>query len=388
MMKMTCGTGAVAMALLALTGAGDVAPGYADWTGFEAKNRLRGRILSASDLRQRVTVVALLKPDPKDAECVKFGDDLRLLAGLTSLASAPDWVFPWDDPATELPRKCLVLAVLRGKCTGKMISKAIAPRPAEGDQSQAAGWQAPSVSFYSNAEMVNGPDDTVQYPYVYVMGPDGTEPLWKGTYVKGSLTEISKVVRKAVDGLGDWTPLTGVAEPQHFKKEAMELRQDKPAKPVLAKLQKGMTDSDAEKAKEAQIMYDAIWQYRSDLIYRIREEHTTAPARAFVDLQKLVRLFPQEKKSLQAIDAKLKSTKTTPVLGKMFEKYAEWSRPDFAFKNASEAKKAVQLVNTWRKPLEKMANDQGDVALAGEASLILSQIDGLAETLATKVPQK
>lgn len=371
-----------------ITASASVAPGYADWTGFEAKNMLRGRVLSASDLRHRVTVVALMKPDPSDAGCIKLGDDLRLLAKLPLLATRPDWVFAWDDPAVELPRKCLVVAVLRGKCTSQMVSKATASRQGEGEKGAASDWLVSGISFYSNAEMINGPDNADRYPYVYVMGPDGTEPLWKGVYAKESFSEIAKIVRKATSELREWTPLTGVADPQHFKKEGQELLQGKPVKGILDRLQKGVTDADAEKAREAQIMYDAIWQYRADLLYRIREEYGVAPARAFVDLQKLIKMFPQEKKNLQMIDAKLKSSKATPTLGKMFEKYMEWSRPDFVFKNTSEAKKAVQLVNTWKKPLEKMSNDQSNAALAGEASLILSQLDGLAESLMTKLPQK
>ena len=47
----------------------------------------------------------------------------------------------------------------------------------------------------------------------------------------------------------------------------------------------------------------------------------------------------------------------------------------------------MKLVESWKKPLQKIADDQTDTALAGEASLILAQLDLLAESLASKVPQ-
>ena len=160
------------------------------------------------------------------------------------------------------------------------------------------------------------------------------------------------------------------------------------SKTALAKLKAGIADKNPEKAKEAQIMYDAINQFSSDLKQRITLEYRSAPARAYVDARRLFRYFPQEKKALAQVDLYLKNNKTALTLGKMFEKYIEWSRPDFTFKNTSEAKKAAQLVNTWKKPLEKMASDTSNTVLQGEASLILAQIDGIGDLLMTKVPQK
>lgn len=363
-----------------------VADGYADWTGVEPKNRIMGRVLSASDFRQRVTIFVLLPCDSKDESGKKLGDFLRETSSIASLQSTPEWNFNWETEE-RLPRDVLVVAVLQEKCTWSLLAKAMAPRPGEdGQANPVGGWS--SASFYSDVAMVNGPDSEGQYPYVYVMGPRGTEPRWKGFYKKGNWKDIATAVSKAKSEIGEWVPLTGISEPRYFTKERQELCSGKPAQGVIAKLKNCLTDNDAEKAKEAQIMYDAIFQHRSDLMFRIMQEYVTFPARAFVDVQRLVALFPSEKKNLQAVNARLKANKSVMQLGKMFEKVLEWSRPDFVFKNTSEAKKAVQLVNTWRKPLEKMANDQSNAGLAGEASLILSQLDGLAETLLTKAPQK
>ena len=135
-------------------------------------------------------------------------------------------------------------------------------------------------------------------------------------------------------------------------------------------------------------MYDALHQFCSDLKLRIALEFKASPARAFADAQRLFKYFPSEKKSIGSVDAYLKANKSAVTLGKMYEKYLEWSQPDFTFKSASDAKKAVQLVNSWKKPLEKMSQDSSNAVLQGEASLILSQIEMLGDILMTKVPQK
>lgn len=364
--------------------ASEVAEGYADWTGVEPKNRIFGRVLSASDFRQRVTVFLLLPCDENDEAGKKLGDMLRGTRALTSVQSSPGGTtFNWD-MEEQIPRGSLLVVLLHGKCTPKMLKNAMAPRQGENASTNPAkGWIW--ASFYSNVEMANGPDPEGRYPYVYVMGPNGTKALWEGVYEKGAWKKISATVSKAKKQMGGWTPLTGVAEPQYFKTEQKDLLAGKPALDVLARLKKCFGDTNVEKAKEAQIMYDAVLQYRSDLMFRISREHGLCAARAVVDMQRLVALFPQEKKNLQSIDSKLKSNKSALAMSKMLEKILEWNRPDFTFKSASEAKKAVQLANTWRKPLERLSNDKASVAISGEAALILAQVDVLADVLMTKV---
>lgn len=364
-----------------------VAEGYADWSGVEPKNRIIGRNLSASDFRQRVTIFVLLPCDPKDEKSKKLGDVLRETGEIGYLQSLVEWAFDWEREE-KIPREVLLIGLLQGKCTRRMLTKALEPRKDEDALSNpASGWC--NASFYLDVAMINGPDPAGQLPYAYVMGPNGIEPLWKGVYKKGdSRKEIAAAVKKAKCALPEWTPLTGLSEPQFFAKERQELLAGKPVQAVVAKLAKSFRDKDPEKAKEAQIMYDAVFQYRSDLLFRIEQEMQKCPARAFVDARRLFALFPQEKKRLQEVSAKMKASKSLPTVGKALEKVLEWNRPDFVFKNTAEAKKAVQLVETWRKPLEKISNDQTDAGLAGEASIILAQLDGLSDALLSKIPQK
>ena len=365
-----------------------VAAGFANWTGVTPKNHVAGRVIEPSDLRQRVTVVVEMDVDPKDEKATKLGDQLRLTGELARNDSFPAGASNWDD-LEVLPRKCLIVASLNGACTSRQVAQAATTRKdEEAEKNMGSHWvQRSSLAFYTDLKLVGGPDNGGKYPYVYVMGPSGTEPVWKGVYSADVHKEIVRAIAKAAGGIGDWTPLTGVAEPQFFKKEAQDLRQGKPAKLVLTKLKGAIQDKNAEKAREAQVMYDAVYQYRSDLIARIRCEIGASPARAYVDMQRLFALFPADKKLLGDLDQRLKANKSAAALGKMYEKFMAWNRPDFQFKNAAEAKKAVKLVESWKKPLQKISEDQTDTAIAGEAALVLAQLDMLISSLPSKVHQ-
>lgn len=365
-----------------------VAAGFSNWTGVTPKNHVAGRVIEPSDLRQRVTVVVEMDVDPKDEKATKLGDQLRLTGELARNDSFPAGASNWDD-LEILPRKCLIVASLNGACTSRQVAQAATTRKdEEAEKNMGSHWvQRSPLAFYTDLKLVGGPDNGGKYPYVYVMGPTGTEPVWKGVYSAAVHKEVVRAISKAAGGIGEWTPLTGVAEPQFFKKEAEDLRQGKPAKAVLAKLKGAFADKDEEKAKEAQVMYDAVYQYRSDLIARIRCEIGASPARAYVDMQRLFALFPADKKLLGDLDQRLKANKSAAALGKMYEKFMAWNRPDFQFKNAAEAKKAVKLVESWKKPLQKISEDQTDTALAGEAALVLAQLDMLISSLPSKVQQ-
>ena len=365
-----------------------VAAGFANWTGVTPKNHVAGRVIEPSDLRQRVTVVVEMDVDPKDEKATKLGDQLRLTGELARNDSFPAGASNWDD-LEVLPRKCLIVASLNGACTSRQVAQAATTRKdEEAEKNMGSHWvQRSPLAFYTDLKLVGGPDNGGKYPYVYVMGPTGTEPVWKGVYSAAVHKEVVRAISKAAGGIGEWTPLTGVAEPQFFKKEAEDLRQGKPVKPVLAKLKGAFADKDEEKAREAQVMYDAVYQYRSDLIARIRCEIGASPARAYVDMQRLFALFPTDKKLLGDLDQRLKANKSAAALGKMYEKFMAWNRPDFQFKNAAEAKKAVKLVESWKKPLQKISEDQTDTAIAGEAALVLAQLDMLISSLPSKVQQ-
>jgi len=302
----------------------------------------------------------------------------------------PSHAAQWDT-MDQLPRKCIILVSFKdsGKSVADNLKTALkAPKDMKEDDTTALNaWAAISPAFYKDVALFGSEAET-EFPYIRVLDGKKADPVYKGVFKAAEAASIRKNILKCKRELGEWRDIFGVTEVVHFKDVEKKILSGKPLKQCLAPLKAGIADKNPEKAREAQIMYDAINQFSSDLKHRITLEYRAAPARAFVDAQKLFRYFPQEKKSLAQVDLFLKSNKSALTLGKMYEKYLEWSHPDFTFKNTSDAKKAVQLVNSWKKPLEKMAADTSNTVLQGEASLILAQIDSIGDLLMTKVPQK
>jgi len=361
-----------------------VAPGFADWRGVEQKNRIFGRTITASDLRQRAVIVIVLDAGPQATDIKKLGDELRMLSCLKTFVKTPDWLFSWD-LTEELSRDCIVLFVMRGKCTSKEIWDATRARPDEADGNSATLWTDGWSAFYANLELEGCPMSEGECPYVYVFGPTGNTPLWKGTFTTKCMKDVAVAVSKAKKDMGKWALMTGVEDPVFFKKEMADLLAGKPTKGVLSVLQAGVKDVDPDKAKEAQIMYDAVFQYRSELLLRVNNELSTAPARAYADTMRFQRMFPQDKNLIASSLDKLKSNKSAQVVGKYLEQFLSWNFPGFTVKSEAEAKKLAKQTVAWHKPLAKIANDQSNAAVAGEAALLLAQLDGLADVLASKV---
>ena len=292
----------------------------------------------------------------------------------------------------EMPRKCVlvisisdasktVLENIKGAMKGSKDLK-------EDDVKKLRVWhEGLAPAFYRDLTLA-GAEPIAEFPYVYVLDGKTADPVFKGVYKAADTKKIREVVSKAKRELPPWKEFTGVEEVVHFKDIEKKIAAQKPLKPCIIALKSAVSDKNPEKAREAQIMYDALNQFCSDLKLRITLEFRSSPARAFADAQRLFKYFPGEKKSIANVDAYLKANRSAATLGKMYEKYLEWSQPDFMFKSASEAKKAVQLVNTWKKPLEKMSQDSSNPVLQGEASLILSQVEMLGDILMSKVPQK
>ena len=364
-----------------------VAEGFPSWEGVNERNYIYGRVITPSDLRQRAVLVIALKDDENlQKNLLNLIDVVR---GLDDIPPAHD--AQWDT-MDVMPRKCVIVVTFHGqaKSAAEDLKKALTPEKdtKKEDAEKMSHWYAyVSPAFYKDVTLA-GAEPIAEYPYVYVMDGKSAEPVYKSVYKPADNAKIRNAVAKAKSGLPRWKEFTGVEEVEFFKDIEKKIAAQKPLKPCILALNSSLSDKNADKAREAQIMYDALNQYCSDLKLRISREFRGSPARAYADAQKLFRYFPQEKKAIAQVDMYLKTNKSAVTLGKIYEKYLEWSQPDFTFKNASDAKKAVQLVNSWKKPLEKMSQDSSNTTLQGEASLILAQIDTIAEVLMTKVPQK
>lgn len=378
--------GAGLLGLSALAAPVPVADGYVDWSGLSPKSYLFGRTITPSDLRQWTVVYVVV-----DAEA--FAGQVRAFAPLADLMPLPQaHATQWE--TAELPHDGIVVFSVRNAKGTDPKSFALNFRPPK-DAEQAVAQQYSAygrnmVPFYKDFEPVGAAELTAdKLPYVAVYGASGTDPLYtKENFATGDIKAVREAVNKAKKLLPeDWTPPLGIREPQHYRQVPALLAKGKPAAAALKILAAGVKSKNPEQAKEAQVMYDALNQYASGLKLRIGLECHAAPARAYYDLQTLVRLFPSEKKKMQAIDQKFKQNKELGSLGKIFEKLMLWGRDDFAPKSAGEAKKIVVELQKYKKALDALANSE-NAQIQGEAMLFSSQLDMLIETIPTKVPQK
>ena len=381
-----------------------VAEGFMDWNGLTQKNWLFGRQLTPSDLRHRVVVYVAI--DGKKLS----RDALINLNGLIDYGAVPaGHTTQWE--SQEMPRnRILVISVFDApkNLTSDTFKEYLNAKNLDTDDARALEtYKTSLIPVYKDltpdgAEAV--PEEKM--PYVAVYGGVGTEdhPAAKplGTWNNYSFRNkdrflnskkpdsIASVCRKAQKDLAanlDWKRPLGVREPKFYAKVVADFEKGKPAQGLLNVLRGGIKDKNPEKAKEAQIMFDAILQYKEELKLRIACEIHTAPARAYCDYMTLTKLFPAEKKSLQSFEAKFKGAKEIAQLGKVLEKLLLWDREDFFCKSDGEARKIVAELQKMKKQIAPLSESK-NAQVQGEAMLFTSQIEGLVETIPSKVVQK
>ena len=372
-----------------------VAEGYPDWQGISAKSYIAGREICPSDLRHKVTIVVMVEPNEKLESQLVLASKLVQRTGMTSGLGVGS---NWED--TELPRNAIAVVVSVLNCKShEAIQTVLKPTKTRAQEvlSAISTMSGNGCSFYENLTFTGAPDNGGKLPYVYIMGPTGKEPLYKGELnaaaVKEGVNAIAKG-RKEIDGWETkWRPFFGnVAEPKFNTSLAKVLEKGKTAKlaplaPVSKALLTDVKSKDPERAKEAQILYDAIEQTRSDLVLRIQLEAGACPHRAYYDIETLLKYWPMEKKRLEAAYAKLKANPEVEPMGKMFCKLMEWSKPDFTCKNAGEAKKIVQDLNKMKKALEK-AKESKNITVQNGALRLDMKVDELISAIPAKVATK
>ena len=369
-----------------------VAEGYPDWQGMSAKSFIMGREIGPSDLRHKVAVVVEIEPNEKLQSQLAIAGQFATKVGLNG--------FGWDggnwETIESLPRNLIFAVSNRGGGKDKdheAIKAALKYKGEDTTISLALGnFRGVACSMYDDLTFTGAPDTTGKRPYVYVMGPEGKEILFQDTLTADTYKKANAAINKALAKLketqGTWKPFFGsVEEVKFFPIVAKTIEKGKPLAPVSKALLKDVLSKDAEKAKEAQILYDAIEQTRSDLLLRIGLEASACPHRAYYDVQKLLRYWPSEKKRLDSAMAKIKANPESLKLAQMFCKLMTWAGPDFTCKNAGEAKKIVAELNKMKKDLEKLQESKVIVVQNG-ALTMATQVDELIALIPTKVPEK
>jgi hypothetical protein len=366
-----------------------VADGYVDWLEVVDKNHLSGRLLCPSDLRNKFVMV--VEVEGKDvAELRK-----QLIAAVPFLQRnyymASHGAVAWE--RYELKRMPMVVVAVHGVKDPQIVQEALRSK----DQTEArslAMYRNGLIPVYARLTYDGAPDNAGKRPYAYLMGVTGTEPLAQGPADRATLGAFTAALRTAQAKLAadgwSWRPFTGsIEEPQFFPalKKMLETKKAKPLTGIMAKIKRSISSKKAEVAKEAQILYDALEQTRSDLVFRIRAEAAACPHRAAYDIQQLLKFWPTEKKRVADYAEKMKAVPEAGVLSRVFMQLMEWADPAFVPKNAGAAKKIVAELNKSKKLLEKLKESKNMMVQNG-AAMLDAELDELISTIPSKVPEK
>lgn len=372
-----------ASAFAAPGGKDPVAAGFVDWTNVADANLLAGLSLTPSDLRQRTVVYVVVD----DAWLTR--DNLCKLRSVIGYMPTPSESFSWDVGELDF-RRIAVVSVRNCKDAPSKFAERLKTSKDMDAKSKDAlssirGYQLP---FYKDVAPADEPEMSAdRLPYVAVYAADSAEPVFKAEKFGFKSGVLYKAVGDAAKRLpADWTWPLGVREPKHFKALPAMVAKGKTAKELQSAVKSGVKSGDPEVAKEAQAIYDAVAQYGTMLRLRILREYNVAPARAYYDATTLVRMFPEEKKKIAAVDAKLKKVPEAGSLAKAIEKLMLWSREDFAPKSKGEAKKIVADLLKMKKALAALAESK-NVHVQGEAMLFANQLDSLIDAIPAKAPQ-
>ena len=354
-----------------------VAEGYPDWRGVSAKNHIIGREICPSDLRHKATVVVEVEPGEKLQSQLLQAAAFIPATGLSNLTGN------WED--LEIPRNAIVLISISGPKSQEAVQAIFDKKQPQDIAQKISSLKGMGCSIYRDVTFAGAPETEGKRPYVYVMGPEGKEPLAQGALNDATVKAVSAAVAKAKKGLDSaenkWRTFfgnlpEGKANPKLVKAmEKGKTAKKSPLDPVAKDILKGVLSKDAETAKEAQIQYDAILQAKSDLILRIQLESREAPHRAHYDIQELLKYWPMEKKSVEAALAKLTGNADFATMGEMFRKLIEWGDSNFNCK-ASEAKKIKATLGKFKKKLAPMKESKEHV-VQNCAALMDMRVDDL-----------
>lgn len=373
-----------------------VAEGFPDWRGLTAKNHISGREICPSDLRHKVTVLIEIEPNEKlHAQLAAIAKSGLLSYAVIAGGEVPNWA------DAELVRDFIAVVSNCGEKRHDDIVAAMAPKKGDKTELSMTVFKDQSVQLgcpvYDGVTFTGAPDGSGKRPFFYVMGPTGTEPLVKGEFTAEKVKEAKAAIAKAKKAMAGeenkWLPFYGnVPEPKFHPQLAKALEKGRRAKtsplePVAKAILKNVVSKEAEKAREAQVLFDAINQTRSDLLMRIRLEAFQAPYRAYYDLQELLKYWPGEKKRLEDMMGKIKGNAELESMGKMFCKLMEYQRPDFTPKNASDTKKIIADLKKWRKGLAK-SKESPNITIQNAALLVDMKIEEVTGMMEAKLPAK
>ncbi len=350
-----------------------VADGFVKWTGLDS---VRGtgylRCVTPSDLRGRFAIIV-------DIDETKAVEQIRATHQVRGLEFIPRLGLDWNFEAIN--RDVLVIYNLHGLSEADLAEKVLKDPILQ---------QITGFSYFSNVTFDGAPNSESERPYIYVMGPDGKEPLYKGKLDKAKTAkEIRDAIEKAKAALPAWRPWYGYVEKAKYSKgfEAA-IHGGKPLEQIIMSLKKGISSKKQDVAMESQRLYDAIGRTKGDLLYRIIYERLDAPFAAMYDIEEATRRLPSMRGKLASYSEKIeKAHPNAKSAYKHYALYRKYADPAFHPKSKGEAKKMVAELSKSKQAVAKFADDD-DVAIQTLAMTLPGFIDSLIEELPTRVLQK
>ena len=365
-----------------------VNPKYVDWRGVSPKTYIKGRELVPSDLRHKVVVVVDVEPNNKLQEHLALAGNFVIKAGYSAVAADG---CNWE--TLELPRDMIVVISNRGGGREKDHEAIAAALKYKGDDPLIAAplgqVNTQGCSLYDDITFDGAPETAGKRPYVYIMGHEGKEPIFQEVLTVESVKKARDVINKELASIkqgSGWRPFYGSVEtPKFFPEMEKTISKKKPLGPLEKVLLKDVRSKDEERAEEAQILYDALCQTRSDLVMRIRMEIGACPHRAYYDMQQLLLFWPSEKKRIEEQADRVKKQPEMFKLAQMFCKMSVWGDQKFVCKNAGEVKKIIGELNKMKKDLSKLKESKIVVVQNG-ALLMDIRIDELIAEIPLRQP--
>ncbi|MCR5413676.1 MAG: hypothetical protein K6F50_02975 [Kiritimatiellae bacterium] len=378
----------VLFAILALTvraasGAAQVpvAPGFADWEGLTERNHVAGRAVCPSDMRGKAVMVVMF-------DAARLEKDFENIAKLASRVYFTSETTSWM--VYELPASGIVLLANTGKrIDGETYAGSLKAITSDKHKNARNSYRKAFAPVYNGVKFPGAPDPGSAAVYAYVLEPDASEPVWKGEITDKTVKAASEAFKKAMAKAPEWKPYLGTLsrEDHPFPAVVKSLEAGKPVVPCYRQLLAAIKGRDAEKAKRAQLVYDALERTRSDLVCRITAEERRSPASAAADIAELSRFWPSSRKEIEAVERNIKKNRDAATLGRMLSRLRHLADPSFRCKNAQELKKLQSEIKRFAAAVDKL-KESSDIAIQGDASILSSIIEETESSLPSKVAGK
>lgn len=348
-----------------------VAEGFPHWKGFETWLPGSARQLTPSDLRGRYAIIVEIKGN---SNANLIGQFKRTL-GLQGLGFNPSGSTMWDFGNDH--RDIIVVYNIHGGGANTyksfhdsdMLKKDLSKR---------------ECNFYTELTFEGAPDSQGDYPFVYVMPPEGIEAVFKGRANDDITKQVSNAIKKSKGAnQKSWHDYYGFLESvSHVNGYDAAIAGGKTLANIEATLRKNILSKDPEIAKEAQILYDAIEQRKGDLEYFIKKEYKSSPVAALDDYAELVARFPAMKKdaALAKIVDKAGDEPDAKQALKVYPAFRKASSKTCKIHNAAEAKKLAAEIKRGKASLAKLATSKS-VPVQNIALLMQQMADDLVAEL-------